>query len=312
MSKQIKFLYWAFQSSQTKNPTEKELEIFQNKYKKDYEQRELYDGEELEDKFRLNSWRNPMFSEITSIILGYEHEGTLRVKYLQGTEKDLLQSFVNLLRNQFKDFQLVHFDAEIVLPYIGVRLHKNNFISPIHPALNYMDMKPWNLLGIDLKQVYKGAGKYSFSLEEIGYILNLDTEGVIPYEDEFTYYNAEDFEALNKSAIKKVELLSQIHRKLQNQSELTTLIVREKVEDVVEELPKDILKSIGLLKGLTPELTDQLKVIFKKRMSKKDKEIAFDLVKASLCDIDQNFGAVRNIKVVEEIVEQLKQELDVR
>ena len=33
-----KYLYWAIQSSQPVTPTEQELELFQTKYKEDYEQ----------------------------------------------------------------------------------------------------------------------------------------------------------------------------------------------------------------------------------------------------------------------------------
>jgi hypothetical protein len=85
-----KHLYWSFQSSQTLEPTEKQLELFQRKYKADYEQRTVYEGQELLDKYRLNGWRNSLFSSVTSIILAFEHEGTLRVKFIEGAEKDII------------------------------------------------------------------------------------------------------------------------------------------------------------------------------------------------------------------------------
>lgn len=309
-----KHLYWAYQSSQSINPTEEELKTFQNKYKKDYEQRELYEDEELENKFRLNAWRNPLFSEITSIILAFEHQDTLRVQYITGTEKDLLQNFVNLVKTSFQDYVLVHFDAEIVLPYLGVRLNSNGHLTAPHNNLIYQghNFKPWNLTGLDIKQWYKGAGRYTFSLEEIAKILSIDKEGIIPYEDEFTYFNSNDFDSLKSSAIKKVEVLSQIHRKLFGLNSLTTVLVEEQVKDVEEYKPTDWLKELGTVKQLTLEIKEGLKSSFfsKKKMTKKDKEIAFDLIKAGLSDIDQNFGKVKNEAEVEQIINQLKQEFE--
>jgi len=278
---QIKVLYWSFQSSQTINPTEKQLELFQRKYKSDYQQRTVFEGEELLDKFRLNSWRNAMFSEITSIIIAFEHENTLRVKYISGIEKDLLQNFNNLLRNSFQDYNLVHFDAGIVLPYIGVRLNKNGFITPPHQDLKYHNLRPWGLTGIDLKEYYKGAGDYSYSLEEIGDILGIDTNSIIPYEDEFTYYNSQDFEALKISAIKKVEVISKCYRKLQNQSELETVLIEETVKDVVEEKPKDWLKELYYANQMTSEIAEGLKqqIFSGKKPLKKDLENLFTIIR---------------------------------
>lgn len=278
---QTKYLYWAFQSSQSLNPTEKEKKSFQRKYKKDFEQRELYEGEELDDKMRLNGWRNPMYSEITSIILGFEYQGTLRVKYITGSEKDLLQNFVNLVKKEFQDYILVHFDAEIVVPYLGVRLNTNGFINAPHPNLKYHGLKSWNQSGLDIKDYYKGFGKYSFSLEDIGDILNINTEGIIPYEDEFTYFNSNDFKSLNDSAVKKIEVLSQIHRKLFELPELETVIVEEKVENVVEEKPTDWLKELHF-NGLTLDVKEGLKQqLFggKKKPTKKDKEHLFTIIR---------------------------------
>ncbi len=272
-----KHLYWAYQSSQAINPTEEELKTFQNKYKKDYEQRELYEGEELEDKFRLNAWRSPLFSEITSVILAFEHQDTLRVQYITGLEKDLLQNFVNLVKTSFQDYILVHFDAEIVLPYLGVRLNSNGHLTAPHQNLAYMGLKSWNFTGLDIKQWYKGGGKYTFSLEEIAKILSINKEGIIPYEDEFTYYNSSDFDSLKSSAIKKVEVLSQIHRKLFGLNGLTTVLVEEKVENVEEYKPTDWLKELYNSKQFDDKVKDYLRGL---KITKKDKPTVEKLVLA--------------------------------
>jgi hypothetical protein len=307
MDKQ-KALYWAFQSSQTLDPTEKQLELFQRKYKANFEQRTVYEGQELLDKYRLNGWRNSMFSSITSIILAFEHEGTLRVKFIEGAEKDLLQNFNNLLRNSFQDYQLVHFDAGIVVPYLGIRLLKND-LKVSHNDLKYQgqNFKPWHLTGVDIKNIFKGAGDYSYSLEEIAYILNIDCEGIIPYESEFDYYESDNFEALNNSAVKKIETLSKIHRKLNNLEDLETVIVKETVKDVVEEKPTDFLKDLFYSKNLDKEALKEL--LKKKKLAKKDKEKVLDLISASLAEINKDFGSISNIKEIDIIINQLREEI---
>jgi len=285
-----KHLYWSYQSSQSVNPTEEELRIFQNKYKKDFIQRELYEGDELEDRFRLNAWRNPLFSSITSIILAFEHNGELRTKYITGTEEDLLQNFVNLVKTQFQEYTLVHFDSGIVLPYIGVRLQKNGHLNPPNIGLKYQGYRPWDLKGFDVKQYFKGAGDYTFSLEEIASILNINREGIIPYEDEFTYYNSDNFEALKVSAIKKIEVLSQIHRKLFELEPLTTKLIEEKVEAVKEYVPTDWLKELYNANQFTNEIREGLKtqILKGKKMTKKDRENMFTIIRGVYlrCDFE--------------------------
>lgn len=310
MDKQ-KHLYWAFQSSQTLDPTEKQLELFQRKYKENFEQRTVYEGQELLDKYRLNGWRNSMFSNITSIILAFENENTLRVKYIEGSESDLLQNFVNLLRNSFQDYKLVHFDAGIVLPYIGTRLLKNGLNNP-HNDLQYQgqNFKPWNLTGLDIKQYFKGAGDYSYSLEEIAYILNIDCDGIIPYEDEFTYYESGDLEALNNSAVKKIETLSKVHRKLNNLEDLETVIIKETVKEVVEEKPKDWLKELYYAKQLTTEITEGLKQqIFggKKKPTKKEVDHLFTIIRGVYINSDFENNNQDNKKTIEQKEAQIKE-----
>lgn len=310
MDKQ-RHLYWALQSSQTLNPTEKQLELFQRKYKENFEQRTVYEGQELLDKYRLNGWRNPLFSEITSIILAFEHEGTLRVKYIQGTEADLLQNFVNLLRSSFQDYKLVHFDAGIVLPYVVVRLLKNGLKTP-HNDLSYLNKRPWDLSGVDIKQYFKGAGDYSYSLEEIAYILNIDCEGIIPYEDEFNYYEIGDLESLNNSAVKKIEVLSKIHRKLNNFEDLETVVVKEVVKDILEEKPKDFLKEL-YYNGMTEEVKQGLKqqIFSKKKPTKVEKEKLFEIIRGVWVQTNFESGQNDSKKVIEDKEKQIKELLEI-
>lgn len=302
-----KHLYWAFQSSQTFQPTEEELDSFSRKYKKDFETRELYQGTELLDMYRLHGWRNPMYSFISSIILGYEHEGKLRVKYITGEEKDLLQNFTNLLKNHFQEYNLVHFDAEIVLPYLGVRLNRNGHINPPHVDLRYFSLRPWNLTGVDIKQYYKGAGKYSFSLKDIAFNFNIDSSEIIENEDEFSHYNSGNLESLKNSAIKKVELIAKIHRILSLETALETVFIEETVENVEEQESTNWLSVLYRENNLSKDVQQGIKeLVGKKRLTKKDKENLFTILRGVY--VHTNFE--QNDNDSKKIIEQKESEIN--
>ena len=314
--KQQEYLYWSFQSVHNKELEigSKEFESFKLKYKKDYETRELYSDVEILEKYNLNAWRNPMYSKITSLILAKEYKGELVVDYITGEEKDLLQTFKNKLKTHHSDCLLVHFDAEIVLPYIGVRFDINGFNPQnnlIHKDLRYQghNFKSWNFSGIDLKEYYKGGGKYSFSLEEIADIKGIKHD-FIHYDSEYTYYHNNDHKALKDSAINKVVVIANIHRNMFNLPQIEYKLLEEFVKNVDEYKPTNLLKEVCLNKTLSKNDLESIKTLLSKsKIAKKHKEIIFELIKGALSDVDINFGKTINEQYVNSIINLLKTEI---
>lgn len=271
---ETKYLYWAYQSSQEANPTEEQLKSFQNKYKKDFKTRELFTGEELLEEYRLRSWKHPRYSKIISIILAFEVNGELRMKYITGEEKDLLQEFSNILRNNCKEYTIVGFDSQITLPYLGIRMIKNGFLKMPHKDLDYANGKrPWDLTGIDLQRVYDGAGNYKSSLKDIAGDLGLDHETIIEVEDEFYYHESGKYDELKTSAIQKVSTMSNAHRMLLGLDTIPIQLIEEKVKDVSEEKPKDWMVELVYSDEFTDEIKEGLREkIFggKKKPTKKE------------------------------------------
>jgi len=282
MNTNNKFLYFAFQSSQSFDPDSQELLSFQRKYKKDFQTRELFEDEELLEQFRLRGWKHPRYSSIISFIVAFEVEDSLRVRYFSGAEKDVLQEFNNILTKS-QDYTLVTFDAQIVLPYLGIRMLRNGFIKPAHIGIKYQGYRPWDLKCLDLQNYYDGAGNYKSSLKDIADDLGLESGEIIEFEDEFTYYNSNDIESLKKSAIQKMEVMSQSHRILNGLSKLQTVLVEDAVKDVEEEKPKDWLKELYYKNEMTSEIKEGLKQqIFggsPKKPTKKEKEKLFEIIR---------------------------------
>lgn len=300
-----KQLYWAFQSTQIENPSEETLKRFQSRYKKDFETREVYVDSELEEKYKLNSWKNPLFSKIIGVVLAYEHKGTLRVKYIFGEERDVLISFVNLLTNKFQNYQLCHYDSEIVIPYVNVRLNFNGFFKEPHKDLKYRGLRPWDLTSLDIKQLYKGAGSYSFSLKDICHIFNIDSSSIIDVEDEFIYYNLEGEQHLKNSAIQQVEVLSQIHGILSGRQSLETILIEEKVKDVELEKPTNWLEVLYRENSFTEEIQNAIRedIKGKKLLVRDRKNLRTILLGAYIhCNFeqkDQDYGDVIKAKELE-------------
>lgn len=280
MDKQ-KHLYFSFQSSQNFEPNSNELLSFQRKYKKDFKTRELYEGEELMNEYRLRGWKHPRYSKIVSMIVAFEVEDKLRIKYITGEEKDILTEFNNILRKS-QEYNIVSFDTQIILPFLGIRMVRNGMLNPTHFGVKYKNMRPWDVKATDLQQYYDGAGNYKSSIKDIAEDLGLDSSKIVEVEDEFNFYNTGDFETLKKSAIQKVEVMSKAHRMLLDLPELQTILVEETVKDVVEEKPKDWLKELYYANQLTSEIAEGLKQqIFggKKKVLKKDLEHLFTIIR---------------------------------
>lgn len=308
-----KFLYFAFQSSQSFEPTSQELVSFQRKYKKDYLKRELFEEEELLEQYRLRGWKHPRYSSIISFIVAYEIGDFLRVRYFSGAEKDVLQEFNNILIKS-QDYTLVTFDAQITLPYLGIRMLRNGFVKPTHIGIKYQGYRPWDLKCLDLQNYYDGAGNYKSSLKDIADDLGLKNSEIIEFEDEFTYYNSNDIESLKKSAIQKVEVMSQSHRILNNLPKLQTVLIEESVKDVEEEKPKDWLKELYYKNEMISEIKEGLKQqIFggKKKPTKKEKEKLFEIIRGVYVLNDFVNGKQDSKTVIEKKEKEIKELLEI-
>jgi hypothetical protein len=305
-----KFIYFSFQSSQNFEPTSKELLSFQRKYKKDFKTRELYEGEELLNEYRLRGWKHPRYSHIISIIIAFEIENNLRIRYITGNEEDILTEFNNILRRA-QDYSLVTFDSQIILPFLGIRMARNRMLNTSHIGIKYKNMRPWDVKATDLQQYYDGAGNYKSSIKDIAEDLDLDSNYVVEIEDEFTFYNSGDFETLKKSAIQKVEVMCKAHRLLLDLSELEVQLVEETVKEVVEEKPKDWLKELYYANQMTTEIKEGLKQqIFGgkvKKQTKKELEHLFTIIRGTYVKSDFENNNQDNNKTIEQKEAQIKE-----
>lgn len=276
-------LYWKLQSINSNNSLEvgsEEFNIYREKFKKNFETRELMSEEETLIHYAYNAWRNPLFSRIYSMTLAFVDNNQLRIKYFIGEERDLLQSFLNTVKGDyFKDYQLVHSDAEYMLPYLGTRLDLHGFRTALPKDLQYKGLRPWNLTGLSVRDYYQGAGAYKHSLKEIAWVFGLKTDYIEPV-DEFMYYRGNKLEELRESAINEIKTLVNVHRLMTGEESIEDVSwTEEKLEKVEELKPTNFLALLYESQAMTLEVRTGLeKQLKKKKLTKRDREIVREII----------------------------------
>jgi hypothetical protein len=276
-------LYWKLQSiNQTEELEVDSLEynLYREHFKKDFNTRELMSMQETIEHYRLNAWRTPLYSRIYSLTVAYVEKEQVRIVYYTGDEKDIIQTFLNTLKNDyFKDYIVTHYGAEYILPYLGTRIDKSGIVSSVPNGLQYKNMKPWNLTGCCVRDYYTGAGAYKHNLKELAWIYNIPCNFIDPV-DEFTYFQMKELEALKESAIDEIFTLVNVHRCMMGESKIESLTYSEvRVESVEEIKPTNFLALLYESQAMTLEVREGLeRQLKKKKMTKRDREIVREIL----------------------------------
>lgn len=276
-------IYWKLQSVNQSEELEidsLEYNLYRKHYKKDYMTRELMTMQETISHYRVNAFKNPLFSRIFSLTIAIVEDNTVKIIYYTGAEKDLIQTFLNTLKkDRFKDYTITHFGAETILPYLGTRMDKSGIKTSIPVGLQYKNMKSWNLLGLCVRQYYSGAGVYKNTLEEIASIYGLSCNFIEPI-DEFTYYTSGRLDELKASAIDEIFTLVNVHRLMIGENSIEEIICSELFVESVEEVkPVNFLSLLYESQAMTLEVRTGLeKQLKKKKLTKRDREIVREII----------------------------------
>jgi hypothetical protein len=309
---EVKQIYWKVQTI----PQTKELEIGSkefNLYKEKYrEHNKLETDLEVLEDYNKSASKNPLWGKIHSLSVGFVNEANneARIKVFKGEEKDIIQNFLNDCNDHFKSSK-IGYNLSFLLPFLRSRMLKNSIkIQGLHSGLIDLNCKPWTLQGICLQDGFKGIGWWSNSLEELAYLLNLETN-FIDGKDVYSYFLAEKEEELNQSIIDETFTLINCHKIINGEEPCKNLNSTVVFLESTEEVKVPLLERLNANKAIyTAELEELKQLLSKKKLTKKEKEVVFDLVKASLSDIDKDFGKVKNNEEIDQIINQLKQDFD--
>lgn len=293
---------------QTEDVTGKELELYFKKYQ---ESNKLEDLNQAKEDYYLNGGKNPLFGKIYSLTVGYLNGKEARISILKGDEKNIIQEFINLCNNEhFVRHQVAGWNFSFLLPFLRVRAKKNKIHQKFHRDCEDLAKKSWTITGLDLFDMWKGLGWFQSSLEEVAELtFDLETN-FVDGKDVYRLFKEQRFEELDNSSADEIMALINVHKGIKGEDFITERSVSLKVLEDVKEVEQPLLQKLFTTKTVTKEDKQKIEEILKKNtLSKKEKDIVFDLIKGALSEVDVNFGAVKNAKGVNEIINQLKQEL---
>lgn len=309
----MKQLFWKVQTIPQTEELEidsKEFNLYKEKYK---EHNKLESDADVVFDYYNNASKNPLWGKIYSLSIGFVDEATniARIKVFKGNEKDIIQNFLNTCNEHFKASKIVGYNLAFLLPFLRSRMLKSGIqLQGLHEGLIDLNRKPWTLQGICLQDGFKGIGWWNNSLEELAFLLGLETN-FIDGKDVFLNYLGGKEEELNQSIIDETFTLINCYKIINGEEPCKDLNSTVVVLEDIKEIEVTLLQKLFATKTITKEDKEKLKEILKKnRLSKKEKDIVLDLIRSALAIVDVNFGKVTNQNPLDMIINQLKQEFE--
>lgn len=303
----MKQIFWKIQTI----PQTEELEINSkefNLYKEKYrEHNKLETDEEVLNDYYKSGSKNPLWGKIYSLSVGFVDEATnvARIKVFKGEEKDIIQNFLNTCNEHFKASKIIGYNLSFLLPFLRSRMLKNGLkIQGLHSGLIDLNCKPWTLQGICLQDGFKGIGWWSNSLEELAYLLNLETN-FIDGKDVYLNFLADKHKELDESIIDETFTLINCHKIINGEEPCTELNSTVVILENIKEVEQPILVQLFETKQFSKEVKDYL---INLKIVKKDKDTVKKLVLAHYKEIVDVMA--RNKKELQEINKQRIEEVE--
>ena len=278
----MKQIFWKIQTI----PQTEELEINSkefNLYKEKYrEHNKLETDEEVLNDYYKSGSKNPLWGKIYSLSVGFVDEATnvARIKVFKGEEKDIIQNFLNTCNEHFKASKIIGYNLSFLLPFLRSRMLKNGLkIQGLHSGLIDLNCKPWTLQGICLQDGFKGIGWWSNSLEELAYLLNLETN-FIDGKDVYLNFLADKHKELDESIIDETFTLINCHKIINGEEPCTELNSTVVILEDVKEVELSLLQKLYNNNQITLDIKNEVEALVKsKKPTKKEKEHLFTILR---------------------------------
>ena len=278
----MKQIFWKIQTI----PQTEELEINSkefNLYKEKYrEHNKLETDEEVLNDYYKSGSKNPLWGKIYSLSVGFVDEATnvARIKVFKGEEKDIIQNFLNTCNEHFKASKIIGYNLSFLLPFLRSRMLKNGLkIQGLHSGLIDLNCKPWTLQGICLQDGFKGIGWWSNSLEELAYLLNLETN-FIDGKDVYLNFLAGKHKELDESIIDETFTLINCHKIINGEEPCTELNSTVVILEDVKEVELTLLQKLYNNNQITLDIKNEVEALVKsKKPTKKEKEHLFTILR---------------------------------
>lgn len=289
------------------DPNSREFDLYQKKIR-NRETDEFPTEQQTIEDYAKRAGLKMGYTRIVSIGVGFIKGGEVHIKAIdEGTEEDIIKEFCKITQS----FEYI--SGANILGYDLPMIVNNGFkyfdVSEVLPdQFTPSGKKSWNLDKVlDLMDIFRGTHYTNSSVDELCYHFDIpspktDLDGSKVSEE---YWN-NGVEKISEYVKKDVFANINIFRKMRFEPIFESF--KDKNNFKVEKLP--LLQRIFNNKNIiNDDRTEVLTLLKKTKLTKKEKDIIMDIIRASLCDLDSNFGSVKNAKQVNEIIEMLKQDL---
>ena len=305
----MKQIFWKIQTI----PQTEELEINSkefNLYKEKYrEHNKLETDEEVINDYYKSGSKNQLWGKIYSLSVGFVDEATnvARIKVFKGEEKDIIQNFLNTCNEHFKSSKIIGYNLSFLLPFLRSRMLKNGLkIQGLHSGLIDLNCKPWTLQGICLQDGFKGIGWWSNSLEELAYLLNLETN-FIDGKDVYLNFLADKHKELDESIIDETFTLINCHKIINGEEPCTELNSTVVILEDVKEVELTLLQKLYNNNQITLDIKNEVeKLVKSKKPTKKEKEHLFTILRGVYVRCDFVNKDLDGKKVIEQKEKEIK------
>lgn len=264
------------------------------------------------------------FSKICAVSLSYlDPQGKLVCKeYYGDNEKAILEALsitLNNMQAHNSQYRLIgHASKYFDYPYTSKRYIINELAIP--NCLDSTNLKPWEGMNLCTNDLWKcgGTGAGS-SLQALCTVLKVPISKLDLVGDEVgSVFYKKEFERIGRYCSLDSIATFNVFRKFKQESIFEFAQVQyitaysEEIKTEKEEVEEiSLLQRLNVNKNVyTAELLEVKKLLKKPKVTQKDKDIIFEFIKASLSDIDQNFGKIKNEADIDKIINQLKKELE--
>lgn len=305
----MKQIFWKIQTI----PQTKELEVNSkefNLYKEKYrEHNKLETDEEVLNDYYTSASKNPLWGKIYSLSVGFIDEATnvARIKVFKGEEKDIIQNFLNTCNEHFKASKIIGYNLSFLLPFLRSRMLKNGLkIQGLHSGLIDLNCKPWTLQGICLQDSFNGIGWFKNSLEELAYLLNLETN-FINGKDVYLNFLAGKHKELDESIIDETFTLINCHKIINGEEPCTELNSTVVILEDVKEVELTLLQKLYNNNQITLDIKNEVeKLVKSKKPTKKEKEHLFTILRGVYVRCDFVNKDQDGKKVIEQKEKEIK------
>lgn len=284
----------------------REFELFRKKTR-NRETDEYLPNDEVIIEYNKKAALKMCYTKIVSIGVGFIKDGEVHIKALEGTEEEIIKQFCTIA--QSFDYVCGSNHIAFDMPMLVNNGYRYFDVCEVLPdRFITSGKKQWNLDRLlDLQEIFKGTHYYASSLDEMCYHFDLpssksDIDGSMVSEE---YWN-NGVDKINTYVKGDVFACINLFKKMRFEKPFDSFIDKNVSAEEIKTVEIPLLQKIYNTGTISEANKEEINnILSKNKLTKKEKEIVFELVKASLCQIDLNFGKVKNEVEVNAIINQL-------